>query len=767
MRHRPSFLPLALTLSLAGCPKPLAPATCDTAVLAAALPGAESAGAAERTRAVADAIAAACPGVPAPPSLAGGEATPLCAQDAADRRAVYDACTPEALGPVESFVWADGDPSLATVLLSWMTENGVEPEVAIRTAQVVRGRPLYAAPAVGAPQLPSGLRGPAPAGPASVVASPESLTLPGAPTWKDGRFVDEAGVPGRPFGAWAVPGVTPAAGVVAALDVRLPIDTIRRLIASLEAPVTLLGTGPDGAPASFVVTPSATEESVALPPNGTLADLLAAAGGQTAATLAVGGDRCRPGPPGTTCVAGTPGRATFWIDAAPATVTEWEACARSGGCRGEKKGGKGAVTGLRFDDARQLCQHLGKRLPTEAELAAAPGVPIPVWSHTTTSAQGEGACELGPCRGSSHAVVWKDGARALAARSVAAPDTGARCATSHPFTTAPPARILTAPRPPRGAPAPATDEERRLASAFARDPIEDKGVCGTRDPKKGGAGLECRDPLSYVTPNENRDLVWRPYLENLGGAYVGVGSDQGYNFCAAMRCEWAWLVDYDPNVVRAHRVIQAILRRSDTPAQFADRFAEAAGPETEALLRETYATDPDLEQIVAFYYGYRGKMHTWYAWRLLPYPEDPKWGWLANPDQFAYIRAMVAEGRMIPVAGDMLGTRSLQGIGAAAKALGVPVRVFYTSNAPTAWGGQLTPEYRANVRALPMDEWSIVAETHYQGDRPGDNWRYTTLGGILVQDRLALPSYERAHDLEWDRLPTAVTDLSVLGLYGP
>ena len=49
-------------------------------------------------------------------------------------------------------------------------------------------------------------------------------------------------------------------------------------------------------------------------------------------------------------------------------------------------------------------------------------------------------------------------------------------------------------------------------------------MCGGRDIKKGGAGLECRDPLSYVIPNENRDLVWRPYLENIGGSTPSSGT---------------------------------------------------------------------------------------------------------------------------------------------------------------------------------------------------------------------------------------------------
>lgn len=764
MNHR--LVPVLTLLTLAGCPKPVSPA-CESTSLDAALARAEAASdAAGRTRAVADALAAACPDVPPPPSLATGDAHPICAHDVNDLQAVWDACAPEPLGPPAEFVWADGDPRLATVLLSWMTENGVDAGTAARTARVVRGKPLYVPPASGAPSLPAGLAGPAPTAAVTWTASPEALTGSSV-GWKDGRFTDESGVAGVRFGAWAVPGVAPAEGVVAAVDGRVPLETLRRLVASLGAPVTLLGTGPTGGPATLRVVPTASEEPAGLGPDATVADLVGAAAGQPSVSLALDGDRCRPGPVGMVCVAGTTGRSTFWIDPQPATVDEWDACRKAGVCRGGGRTEKGAVTGLKYDDARQLCQHLGKRLPTETELAAAPPSPIATWSGTTTTAKGEQPCELAQCRTNSHAVVWRSGARAVELRAAAVADAGVRCATGHPFTTALPARVVTHPLPARSLPAPPTEEQRRLAWDFERDPIEDKGVCGNRDIKLGGAGLACRDPLSYVTPNENRDLVWRPYVENLGGAYVGVGSDQGYNFCAVMKCEWAWLMDYDPNVVRAHQVILALIEKSETPQQFAERFAAASGKETEAILREKYAKDPGVDKIVEFYYGYRPKMHEWYAWRLIPYPEDPKWGWLANPDQFQYIRQMVAQGRMVPVAGDMLGKKSMTAIGDAARALGVPIHVYYTSNAPTAWGGQLTPEYRANVRGLPMDEGSIVAETHYMGDRPGDNWRYTTIGGLLMQDRLALPSYQRAHELEWDRLSTPIVDFSVLGLTGP
>ena len=59
--------------------------------------------------------------------------------------------------------------------------------------------------------------------------------------------------------------------------------------------------------------------------------------------------------------------------------------------------------------------------------------------------------------------------------------------------------------------------------------------------------------------------------------------------------------------------------------------------------------------------------------------------------------------------GDMLAKNTMQGIGAAARAMGVTIRIYYPSNAPECW--PFSEQYKKNVLALPFDDKSIVLQT--------------------------------------------------------
>src|SRR5688500_16308575 len=67
----------------------------------------------------------------------------------------------------------------------------------------------------------------------------------------------------------------------------------------------------------------------------------------------------------------------------------------------------------------------------------------------------------------------------------------------------------------------------------------------------------CKDQQTYVHTSEGYLHVFRPYIEPLGGAYVGIGSDQGLTLAAWARSERAWLMDYDPPVVHMNRIERA------------------------------------------------------------------------------------------------------------------------------------------------------------------------------------------------------------------
>jgi hypothetical protein len=117
--------------------------------------------------------------------------------------------------------------------------------------------------------------------------------------------------------------------------------------------------------------------------------------------------------------------------------------------------------------------------------------------------------------------------------------------------------------------------------------------------------------------------------------------------------------------------------------------------------------------------------------------------------------------------GDMLAKNTMQGIGAAAKKLGVTIRVYYPSNAPECWPH--TAQYKRNVLALPFDEQTVVLQT-LSGIRPGfgqprkGHWHYNVQSGLLQQHYMRLRSVGNAKQLVTLRNKTDDPDLTVSGL---
>ena len=409
----------------------------------------------------------------------------------------------------------------------------------------------------------------------------------------------------------------------------------------------------------------------------------------------------------------------------------------------------------------------------------------------------DGRDPLGPCQGAmpcpgySRAVV-RGGAfdsdgddlrasrRAIVSHGATSGRLGVRCATDAPVLTRYPGQRVESPLPAPEPLKPPSEEDQKRFHQIEEDPIEDKPIC---EGKGGRSQLDCRDPNSYVKGNEPRGHLFQRFIRNIGGGYVGVASDQNYTYAAVARAEWAWFMDYDPNVVRVHKVNQALIKASPTPADFVARWAPEAQEESLALIRKEWAdADADaatLERLERHYRVFRNKLYAWYQKQAAPpkshmglgekiveaAPAD--FGWLRNPEQYAYVRTLFQQGRAMGVKGDMLGVKTMRQIGDAARDLGIPIRIYYTSNAPNAWGSQMTPDYRENVRSLPMDDESVTLQVlgFLSGFGQQGYWHFHVTNGLELQHRLGLQGYDSVRKPVTERIPTDDPDLTVLGLF--
>ncbi|MDQ3031835.1 MAG: hypothetical protein M3Y87_05410 [Myxococcota bacterium] len=249
----------------------------------------------------------------------------------------------------------------------------------------------------------------------------------------------------------------------------------------------------------------------------------------------------------------------------------------------------------------------------------------------------------------------------------------------------------------------------------------------------------------YPTSNEWRHDLWFPHVRDLGGAFVGVGSDQCYTLAAVQDARMVWLVDFDPLVPAVHRMYEELVALSPTPEALVARFSPERADETRALLEERLAADPIRARVLRIFDLQRQRWPR-YLSRVSRLSRDgAPTSWLSDPVLYARVRTLFASGRIVARIGDLTGEQTLRAIGAAARALGVPVRVLYTSNAE-----QFFPygeAFVANLRALPRDQRSVVLRTFRDPDAtypPGDRWHYVVHAWADFADRLEHGGYRHS-----------------------
>ena len=234
----------------------------------------------------------------------------------------------------------------------------------------------------------------------------------------------------------------------------------------------------------------------------------------------------------------------------------------------------------------------------------------------------------------------------------------------------------------------------------------------------------------FTVSNEYRHDLWFPYLRGLGGVHVGVASDQNYTLMAVAGSEVGYLIDLDRDVVRLHRVYMALIAASPDPEGFLARFDAAAQAETARLIEAGLADMPADDRAAAheFVGDHREALRAYLGGVRAP-GEHHAGTWLSNPELYEHMREMVAGGRLRPINGNLAGKTAMKTIAAGARALGLPVKTLYLSNAEEYLS--YTAAFADNVRALPGDPGSVVLRTIHdrftgwedcgEGDR---RWNY-------------------------------------------
>jgi len=78
------------------------------------------------------------------------------------------------------------------------------------------------------------------------------------------------------------------------------------------------------------------------------------------------------------------------------------------------------------------------------------------------------------------------------------------------------------------------------------------------------------------------------------------------------------------------------------------------------------------------------------------------WSFLANEENYRFVRAMQEKNLIVPVVGDFAGPKAIKAVGQYLRQHQATVRVFYISNVEDYLSGNWS-DYRANLASLPLE----------------------------------------------------------------
>ncbi|MGI9625565.1 MAG: hypothetical protein ACR2QM_01905 [Longimicrobiales bacterium] len=271
---------------------------------------------------------------------------------------------------------------------------------------------------------------------------------------------------------------------------------------------------------------------------------------------------------------------------------------------------------------------------------------------------------------------------------------------------------------------------------------------------------------SYLHALSDLDVRGLTASDNSGGAYLGVGPGQNFSYIAALRPDVAIIVDIRRDNMLQHLLFKALFdlspSRTDyvanligrrppvgTAAEKAETIddilqaVDASSPLSESELSELRGkiqesigstgqptSQEDLETIFRFHDEFRIeglelRFRSHYRSPQPYYPslrrllverdrEGRQRSFLANQQDYEFLRSLQAGDRLIPIVGNLAGPSALVRVGQYLEAQGAPVRAFYTSNVEFYLFQDGTfGRFVDNLRALPLSGDGVLIRSYF------------------------------------------------------
>jgi len=218
------------------------------------------------------------------------------------------------------------------------------------------------------------------------------------------------------------------------------------------------------------------------------------------------------------------------------------------------------------------------------------------------------------------------------------------------------------------------------------------------------------DDGSTTVSNESRLELFYPYLFNTRGGYVGIGGTQNFLLASWANAEWVWLMDFTSRVVAANKIQIVFLKESKTPKDFLSLWKYKNRRKALKAIKKYYPTRKHYRYMKSSYRLSRYYMN-WRFKKLRVLTKKRNYKiWLNEQYLYNRIRNLALKNRIIALKGNLYGSRTMRGIGARAKKMGVIVRTVYLSNAEE-YMVRYTANFRKNILSLPYDSTSWLFRT--------------------------------------------------------
>lgn len=232
----------------------------------------------------------------------------------------------------------------------------------------------------------------------------------------------------------------------------------------------------------------------------------------------------------------------------------------------------------------------------------------------------------------------------------------------------------------------------------------------------------------YWVSNEGAHHLWRERITDLGGALVGVGTDQLYLMAGWQQPELLIPMDFDIEIVKVHRLYGIAFSNAATPQAFLDLWKRnPTGTPPLAAFVAQEVQDParqkellrSLKTSNIVIYARLRQLVRLYAPRQVAC-------FINDQAQYDRVRKLWLEQRVFPVRGDLTADITMQDIAAALRKTSTPLRALYLSNAEQYF--PYGEKFRRNIIVQPFDDRSLILRgypsTAYR-QIEGDEYHYS------------------------------------------